>query len=161
MMTNLDVYRFSYSAEWRTKLFEPSHCFDGQLIYREGVLTDTYWGIEPRGDGGRRFSQQEAEQKGALTFVCNLNDVEQIQEHLFPQYADGDAFNLSHQHGCYKYFVVKKGARKSTEKRLAILAERVKTAKHEAEYAMRAAFNRIEQCQEQRYRLESGEDISV
>jgi hypothetical protein len=161
VMRELDVYHFTYNAEQQAKIFESHHCFDGQLIVRGEKLVDTYWGLDPRGYDGRSFTLAEAQQKGILTFICNLNDVEKIAEWLYPQYADGDAFNLSHQHGCYKYYVAKKGAKKSVEKRLAIIEERIKKAKSDAEYAVRRAFEAIEQGHEQSARLAAGEDISV
>lgn len=160
-MRELDVYRFSYNEHTLAKMFEPHHCFDGQLVYRYGYLLDTYWGFDARGNMGRRFTPAEARAKGTLTFVCNLNDTEPIQDYLFPQYDEADRFNLCHQHGCYKKFAIRKGATKSLQKRLEILDARVKEAKQDAERAMRSAFWCIERSLEQRRRLEFGEDISI
>lgn len=165
-MKDNDVYNFSYNDVERQKAARGwggalDHCFDGQLIVKNGTLFDTYWGFDPRGDCGRRFTEAEALGKGTLTFVCNLDDVEKISEHLYPQYEHGDAFNLSHQHGCYKYFVVKKSVKKSVKKQLAILDERIRKAKSEADFAMRAAFGCIERCHELAVQLAAGEDVSV
>src|ERR1051325_4089891 len=116
-----DVYQFVYSEEsWKRAKSGVGHgdlrwCFDGQLIFRDGLLCDTYWGLDWRGDTGRYFTIAEAVAKGTLTFVCNLNDVEKIPDYDFPLYAAGDAFNLTHQHGCYKYFVKRRGAKKDAE----------------------------------------------
>lgn len=160
-MKNNDVYRFQYNDEQRKKIFMSDHCFDGQLVFRDGMLYDTYWGLDLRGLDGRCFTPEEAVQHGELTFVCNLDEVAKVSEHAYPQYADEDSFNLSHQHGCYKYFAVRKGAKKSVAKQLAILDERVKRAKEEAGSAMRAAFNCIERSHEQAVRLAAGEDVSI
>jgi hypothetical protein len=160
-MKENDVYRFQYNAEEAQKIFEPHHCFDGKLVVKGGMLIDTYWGLDPRGDMGRRFTEEEAKRKGTLTFVCNLDDVVKIPEYLYEQYEEEDAFNLSHQHGCYKHFVIKRGAKKSVKKQLAILEERVKQVKHEAERAMHVAFATIERSYEQAARLVAGEDVSL
>lgn len=156
-----DVYRFVYNEHTRAKMFEPHHCFDGQLVYRSGVLADTYWGFDVRGDTGRRFTPAEARAKGTLTFVCNLNDIEPIQEYVYEQYDEADRFNLCHQHGCYKKFAIRRGATKSRVRQLAILDQRVKDAKREAASAMERAFHCIERCQEQRRKLEAGEDVYI
>ena len=126
-----DIFRFSYSDESRAKKFEPYHCFDGQLLaVKEGdgiVLLDTYWlyQFQPSGDG-RRFTEATAKEQGALTFVCNLAEVDKVHSESETQYFDAaDVFDLSSQHRCYPYFAVRKGAERSKEKMLSVLQEKM------------------------------------
>ena len=97
-----DVYRFSYNELAWVRAKKYGHgdlhwCFDGQLVFRDGLFCDTYWGLSWRGTDGRHFTVAEAMTSGTLSRVCNLNDVEKIREDEYPLYAEGDAFNLSHQ----------------------------------------------------------------
>jgi hypothetical protein len=111
-----DVFRFSYNDEAAKKRFDPYHCFDGQLIalkHVDGIrLVDTYWSDNTGGS----FTIEEALSQGTLTFVCNLQDVEKANEDVGKYYDDTDWFNLSRQHGCYKEFAVRKGAKRSAAK---------------------------------------------
>lgn len=58
-----DVYRFVYSDESWTKAKngmghgDLNWCFDGKLVYRDGLLCDTYWGLNWHGDNGRYFRE--------------------------------------------------------------------------------------------------------
>lgn len=136
-----DVYRFVYSAEsWEKAKSGLGHgdlhwCFDGQVIYRDDRLCDTYWGMDWRGDNGRSFTLAEARAKGTLTFVCNLNDVEKIRPEEHELYAAGDAFNLSHQHGCYRHYVKRKGAKRDKDRQLAALSRKVQSARDDLDRA--------------------------
>ena len=123
-----DVFRFQYSEEsWRKAKEGLGHgdlnwCFDGRLIYNGEVFLDTYW-MSSKYDGSRRvgfdltawssvktMSIEKAAADGTLTFVCNFNECEPIDVGEFSLYAGGDAFDLTHQHGCYKFFLRRKGA---------------------------------------------------
>jgi hypothetical protein len=165
VMREGDVFRFHYSAQsWeRAKhgFGDLNWCFDGQLFYERGMLHDTYWGFRVHNDSGRRFTPAEAEAQGTLTFVCNLNDVRDVPEHQWIQYDEADRFDLRHQNGCYKRFVVKKGANRSVEVRLQVLRERVAAAQRAVESAQRNAYFIVERCTEQRLRLEAGEDVLI
>ena len=129
-----DVYRFCYNKIWIEKIFMPDHCFDRQLIVRgdeNGLyLRDTYWGSGE----GKSFTLEEALKKGILTFVCNLDDVEEIKEYDTQYYADGDIFDLSSQHHCYRKFYIKKGVSRLSEKMKAVLNEKITKSKHEIEW---------------------------
>lgn len=124
-----DVFYFSYKPEVREKLSYPDHCFDGQLVAKkydgEIVLVDTYWG-----SGDRHFTIGEAEKKGKLTFRFNVGEVETTNEDVERYYKKEDWFNFSHQHGCYKQFVIRKGAKKDKEIMLTSINEKLRE-KHE------------------------------
>lgn len=167
-MNDGDVFRFQYNEVERKKAAEGwagilDHCFDGQLVWHaeRGFFHDTYWGFDVHDNSGVRFTLEEAERKGALTFVCNMNEVERIDERLYPQYADGDAFNLSHQHGCHKLYAIRRGAKKSLEKQLAILETRTEKAKRDADSVVHYAFHEIERSQQLAARLKAGEDVPL
>lgn len=162
-----DVYRFAYSqAEWERARSGLGHgdlhwAFDGQLVYRDGLLCDTYWGLGWRGDTGRRFTVAEATTRGELKFVCNLNDVEKIPDHEYPLYAEGDAFNLSHQHGCYKHFVRRKGAKKSPDLMRAAVHRKVADAHSELERAARNLEWAVVRREQLLPRIDAGEEPSI
>lgn len=139
-----DVFRFSYSTEYRAKLFMPDHCFDGQLValdYCESIiLFDTYWlhGFKPS-EGGAQFTQEEALARGELTFVCNLNDVEMIDKGRAQYYDDADIFNLSYQHQCSPYFAIRKGAERSQAK----MSRKIEEKMQEERRSIESAISRI------------------
>lgn len=163
-----DVYRFSYNqATWeRAKAGKMGHgdlhwCFDGQLIVRHGLLCDTYWGLTWGGDTGRTFSLEKAQEQGTLTFVCNVNDVEKIRPDEYELYADGDAFNLTHQHGCYKHYVKRRGARKDKERMVAVVNRKVREARSQVESALRDLEWAVRRCEQLTPRIEAGEEPSI
>lgn len=134
-----DVYSFYFNEEYRNKHSYSNHCFDGQFVVKqeedgEFYFLDTYWaskhdGFKHWGDH-RTMSVENAIKNGTLKFICNLDDVEEIREHDMIYYADEDLFNLSYQHGCYKFFVKKKGAIRSAEKMEAVILERISSSEH-------------------------------
>lgn len=156
-----DVFAFSYSEETYAAAGgrDLRWCFDGQLVYRDDLLNDTYWGLGRSYGEGRHFTVEEAKAKGALTFLCNLNDVEQIQEYEFPLYAEGDAWNLSHQHGCYRYFVRRKGAKKSADLMRQALHARVETERSNVTSAIRTLEWAITRREQLLPKIDAGEEV--
>lgn len=139
-----DVFRFHYFERAKYS----GHCFDGQLVVMERygglVLCDTYWGFNRCDQDTKRFTPEQAEREGELTFVCNLGDVEEIKDYEAPLYADGDTFNLSHQHGCYRKWAKRKGARRdraailrNAQEKLADARRKAQSAMHSVEWAAR------------------------
>jgi hypothetical protein len=131
-----DVYSFSYNEEFRKNHSGDLYwCFDGQLVVKrkagdELYLEDTYWISE-----NRKFTLKEAQEKGNLTFKCNLDEVEELNEHNLCYYDDNDIIDLSYQHHCYTRYVLRKGATRSKEKMLSIAKEKIDNAQHKIEYA--------------------------
>lgn len=160
-----DVYRFAYNeASWERARSGMGHgdlnwAFDGQLVYRNGRLRDTYWGLNA--SDGRSFSVAEAKAAGALTFVCNLNDVEKVPEYEYRLYADGDAFNLSHQHGCYRHFVKRCGARKDAERMREAVHRKVQDAKDAIERATWKLECAVRERELALPRIDAGEEPSI
>lgn len=140
-----DVYSFAYKPEFRKSLFDPYHCFDGQLVVKQSehrglYLEDTYWGY---GDS-RTFTPSEAQEKGELTFKCNLDDVEVIGAHDLAYYADEDIFNISHQHNCYQKYAKKKTAVRNLEKMKSVVSLRIDDEKSK----IRSAENNLKHLNE-------------
>jgi hypothetical protein len=160
-----DVYRFVYNQEaWDRARAGLGHgdlrwCFDGQLVWRDGRLHDTYWGF--RMHDGRKLSWGEAERDGTLTFVCNLNEVEKIREEEFELYADGDAFDLTHQHGCYKYFVKRVGAPKDKGRMTAAVNRLVTEAHSQIEKAVRNLEWAVRRREQLLPKIEAGQEPSI
>jgi hypothetical protein len=160
-----DVFSFRYNEEETKKRFEPYHCFDGQFIVKqrengELYLMDTYWASKY--DGFKHWSDykwktiEDAQKQGTLTFICNLDEVEEIQEHDLQYYADEDLFNLSYQHGCCKFYVKRKGAKRSIDKMLQSIRQKI-----EDEHSkIRSAENSLKWLNETLKKIEAG-DTSV
>ncbi len=155
-----DVFRFRFSAEEIKKRPYPWHCFDGQLVVRarkDGslYLVDTYWAFGSYGDS-KSFSLEAIENIGTIEYVCNLDDVEKMNEWENMYYSDEDIFNLSYQAGCYKYWVKKKGAVRSLDKMLKSVTEKIE----QAERDIKSAEWRKSCLEESKAKIESG-DSSV
>lgn len=142
-----DVFRFSYSEAERAKRFEPHHCFDGQVVVRGGKLCDTYWGFD--GNEPRIVTPEQ----GELRFLCNLGDVRDIRPHEERHYAPEDVFNLSYQHGCYKRYVVNKGAAPNAERMLKEIAEKM----HDTERQIQSACRSLMELAVVKSRIEAGD----
>lgn len=126
-----DVYKFQYNEKHRTQMYDPYHCFDGQLIAKIGnvgylYLEDTYW----NSGGNRRFPLEQALKQGTLTYICNLDEIEKISESDMSYYADEDVFDLSTQHHCYKAFYKRKNAEKSFDKMERVLIRKIEEIEH-------------------------------
>jgi hypothetical protein len=147
-----DVYRFHYSEaasqRWRT---DPLWCFDGQVVVRKGRLCDTYWGFDA--SEPRIVTPSE----GEMVFVCNLGDVRYVKHYETRQYDGGDVFNLSHQHGCYKLFAVRKDAQPSANRMLMEIRIKEDAVRQEMESTVRHAAFTLVQLGEMRARIEAGD----
>lgn len=141
-----DVYSFRWSPEYYKNNSYPDHCFDGQFIIKqredgELYFMDTYWASKHDGfkhwSSSRSYTLEQALKNGSVTYVCNLDDVEEIQKHDLIYYADEDLFDLSYQHGCYGYYVKKKGAVRSPEKMRAVILNRIGENEHKISSAQR------------------------
>lgn len=149
-----DVFRFSYSQAERDKAAQGwagslNHCFDGQVVCRDGKLCDTYWGF----DAGEPRIVTPAH--GELTFVCNLADVRDIREYETRWYDAADVFNLSYNHGCHKRFVVKKDAQPSAARMIEETRKKEAEIRHNIEHGMRTLCD----LAVLRHKLETG-DVS-
>lgn len=151
-----DVYNFNWNAEeynkqsWQGSL---RHCFEGLLVVMEGhvynnktskydkkiMLVDTFWGIN-REENNQRFTLEEAQKRGTLNYYCNLNEIEKVEKYHLDNYDDNDLFRLHDQHACVDscvYWYKKKGAKKSPQKKIKVLQEKINKEKSDIEYSVR------------------------
>jgi hypothetical protein len=162
-----DVFAFSYNQAARARARDGlghgdlSWCFDGQLVWRRDHFVDSYWGIEAGVVDGRKMTWSEALRDGSLRFLCNLNDVESIREDQYPLYGDGDAFNLSHQHGCHKFFVKRRGAKKNKARMAEAVEAKVTSARSEVDRAVNALMYAVARRAELLPLIEAGEEPSI
>lgn len=149
-----DVYRFRY------KIYK-AWCFDGKLIVRKDkngnlYLQDTYWGFNS--NENKSFTLEQALEEGYLTFLCNLDEVEECTVFDLDYYADEDLFNLSYQHGFYKLYYKRKGAVKSPEKMKNVLMQKIKSTEEDIEWSQ----GRLKRLKEKLEKLNSGDvDICI
>jgi hypothetical protein len=152
-----DVYRWRYTDEIIAR--RRGHvtsgtiywCEDQQAIVRNGTLYDTYWAGHRLSPCGDQHAKNLADVE--LEFVCNWNDIEYIEPHAVKNYDAADVFDLSYQHGCYKYFAIKKGAKPSTAAKLEWLYKKRAEIMREIESHIR----HLELLAKQQARLEAGD----
>ena len=133
-----DVFLFRYSDEYREShnKVDLNWCFDGKLIAHDYdgkiMLVDTYWGVASE---SRRFTVEEALEKGELHFLCNLDDVETIKEYEICYYGRENVINLSSQHGCRERYVVKKNAKRSKDSMVNHIKEKIQEYQSKIDWA--------------------------
>lgn len=135
-----DVYR----ARWKERTWgdQKDHCFEGILVVLKKndnfILADTYWGI---GDSsGQVYTPERAEEKFELTYYCNLDEIDEINEYKTKYYDDDDIIYLSRQHACVdscKYYFIKKGAKRSQSKMVETLNKNIEDSKHTVDWETR------------------------
>ena len=151
-----DVFNFRYKPDEAKKRFEPYHCFDGTLVvkkYSAGFyLVDTYWSS---GDS-RTFTPDEAIEKGELTFLCNLEEMDDIKEMETLYYDDADIVKMHIHAGYRSRFLIKKGTQRSQAKMLQSIKQKI-----EDEHSkIRSAENSLKWHNETLLKIEAG-DTSV
>lgn len=151
-----DVFRFRYHEDEKREWGWDGryHCFDGTLkadVRDDGSITlrDTFWGDST----SRCFTPEEAQQKGALTFVCNLDEVDPIKEHNTVYYDDEDVFTLYIHSGYQNEYYLRRGAERSPEKMRAVLMQQEESAK----LAISSAERDLETIAHKRQLLEEGD----
>lgn len=149
-----NVYRFTWKPEEYKRRLDPNWCWDGQLVVfknsqSELMLYDTYW-CKPE----KSFTLEEILKMGNIKLICNLNDVEIVPETILKYYDDADIFNLSYQHGCYKKYVLRKGAQKSQKKMIQTLRNQIQGLENEIHYksnALKTAKENLQKVQDGDY----------
>lgn len=152
-----DVFEFRYKPEEEKKRSEPYHCFDGTLVVKrndngEIYLVDTFWG----GGKNRAFTPEEAIEQGELTFLCNLEEMVDIEEHETLYYDDADIVKMCIHGGYCNRFLIKKGTQRSQSKMLQSIRRKI-----EDEHSkIRSAENSLKWLNETLKKIEAG-DLSV
>lgn len=148
-----DVYKFEFHSHILKEAFMPRHCFDGVYVVLKNhrgelCLKDTYWTQYDN----RTTTLEDILKRGKLTFYCNLNNVEEISKNSLLYYSDEDIFDLSYQHGHYKRFSIRKGAKKNKDKIIKLIDEKIDRTKSELRYKK----NELELLNETRSKIVSG-----
>lgn len=152
-----DVFNFRYKPEEAEKRYAPYHCFDGTLVvkkYNDGEirLVDTYWG----GGDNRTFTPDKAIEQGELTFLCNLGEMVDIEEHETLYYDDADVVKMYIHAGYRNRFLIKKGTQRSQAKMLQSIKQKIEDENSK----IRSAENSLKWHNETLKKIEAG-DTSV
>lgn len=146
-----DVYQFRYNDG--KERFMPYHCFDGTLIAEKTnnglLLVDQYWSS---GYGGRRFTVEEAFKQGEMTFLCNLDEVDEISQGDTKYYNNEDVIHLRIHAGYKDRYFVKKGTQRSPQAMISYCNRKIESAKGDIEYAT----SEITRYEEKISKIESG-----
>ena len=145
-----DVYSFRYKDT--SEMFEPYHCFDGTLKCvktRSGLMfIDQYWS----GNDGRTFTIDEAFKKGTMEFLCNLDEVKEINKADAKYYDESDVIHLRIHAGYRDRFFIKEGIEKSAKKMISYCNRKISDAKSNIEMS----YREIERYAEKITEIESG-----
>lgn len=138
-----DVFNANYKKGFEKSQIELSWNLDCQLIARKDkdgdiVLFDSfgsaYYDFNDDGvydfsfPSSKMFFVENALKRFDLTFKCNLSDIERINYGDRHYYNEGDVFDLSYHENLYCLFFIKKGVKKSKEKLLNAIDEKLKDA---------------------------------
>lgn len=174
-----NVYEFSFSQEWlnreRSMIGDPHWCFDKQLVLgKDMVLRDTYWmhhNVTP-GDGNdqyasfvlhfpydvtKRFTLEEALERGSLKLICHLEDVREIREYETRHYEMTEWHNLTYHSGHRKWFVVNKTAERSVSKMMREVQDKLNITEREIASAVKRALFEVARLEVLKHRLEQGD----
>jgi hypothetical protein len=134
-----DVYRFRYSEEFikNNPNRDLYHCFDGILIERErnGVpyYEDTYWISD-----NRIFnSMEEMLNKGDIKLLCNLDEMEEIDEWRSKYYNEEDVVFLGIHKGYRSKYLIKKGTQMSKDVVIQGLKNKISELEENIQYETR------------------------
>lgn len=136
-----NIYLFRYNDAERERLgYSATHCFEG-ILHARNIngsieLVDTFWGLY--GDGCS-YTEEEARQKGTLTYYVNLSEIEPIGEHECVYYDSKDLYRISEQHACVPRCVFhykRKGAERSINKMLSVVNARILEKRRDVEIAI-------------------------
>jgi hypothetical protein len=157
-----DIFRWSYKDEQpeHRREWGRYHCKSCIAVAKAGMLHDTYWHYSPEkvggGMDGARWTYDEAVDRIHLEPVGNLAELEKKEEWHAAYYDDADCVNLNHSNSSRNNFYIRKGAQRSREKMLAVLAERIRQS--ESEISFRES--RLERDRQLQADLESGRDLA-
>jgi hypothetical protein len=133
-----DVYRFRYSEEFKkNNPRDLYHCFDGILIERErnGVpyYEDTYW----TSDNKIFASMDYIESLGDVKFICNLDEMEEIDEWKSKYYNEEDVVFLGIHKGYRSKYLIKKGTQMSKDVVIQGLKNKISELEENIQYETR------------------------
>jgi len=132
-----------FHARWKQREWgdHKNHCFEGIVVAmfdknNELWLVDTFWGIKCWDNKKWRYANFV--KLFNFTFYCNLKELQKIGRGELDYYDDKDVFYLHEQHACCescRYFYIKKGTKRSQQKMLTVLQDKIDRKKQEIQYA--------------------------
>lgn len=147
-----DVYRWSYrDPNTDHRSYGSYHCCSRIAVVYRGRLMDTYWQIGNSFSEGRSFGIDDIK-KLDLKFVANMDELEPAKEYQADYYDDVDIVSLNHANSPRGNFYLRKGAKRSQDKMLAVARQRLA----EAEADERTAVRRRTEISEIIDRIEDG-----
>ena len=148
-----DVYKFRYNEDYTKQNFEPYHCFDGILVVRKGkndlYFEDTFWSSDTS-----KFPITYFENKGDLTFLCNLDNVEEISEYYVKYY--DDVIILGMHKGYHTKYYIQKGQQRSKSKIIKEIEKKI----FDDEETVKYALDRIERSKKLLEEINNGKNIN-
>lgn len=144
-----DVYRWSYRD---TKAHESYWCCSCIAIVHHGRLRDTFWQIGASFNDGRSFGAEDLP-KLELKYIGNLSELDKVPEYQADYYDDADIVDLNHSNQSTGNFYLRKGAKRSLSKMLAVAREKLEISIGDER---RAAWNSA-RLRESIARIEAGD----
>ena len=155
-----DIFRWHYKDEpaGDRRQFSRYHCKSQIAVARNGKLTDTYWCYSLEKAGGSdcaQWSFDSATKELDLTRLGNLSELDKSPDYFSMFYAEADCVNVNHPNSPRGNFYVRKGAARSKERMLEVLAERIAESEREIGYRQ----SNIARDREYQAAIERGDDL--
>jgi len=144
-----DIFRWHFLTPGDDRAYGRYHCCSRIAIARNGRLRDTYWSS---GNDGRSFGPDDLPNL-ELTPLGNLAELERAEEWKADYYDDSDIVDLNHSNSTRGNFYLRKGAKRSPAKMLAVARNKLERAQADE----RSARWRQEQLCAAIARIEAGE----
>jgi hypothetical protein len=128
-----DIYLWNYrDPTTDNRSWGSYHCCSRIAVVTRGRLRDTYWSSgDARSFGAEDLSKLE------LTRIGNFSELEQAKEYQADYYDDADIVNLNHANSTSGNFYLRKGAKRSQDKMLAVANQRYAEAESDFHTARR------------------------
>lgn len=150
-----DVYRWNYRGPGTDdRLYGSYHCCSRIAIVHNGRLRDTYWQIGQSFSEGRSFAVEDLP-KLELNRLANLSELTPAKEYEADYFDDADIVNLNHSNSPRGNFYLRKGAKRSPDKMVAIARQRFA----EAEADFHTARRRMDEIGQIIDKLEAGQIV--
>jgi hypothetical protein len=135
-LTEGDIYHWRYIEPDDTRQYGSYHCCSRIAIVNNGRLRDTFWQIGLSFNDGRSFGVEDLG-KLELKRLANLSDLVSAKEYEADYYDDSDIFDLNHSNSTRGNFYLRKGAKRSRDKMLAVANQRYAEAESDFHTARR------------------------
>ena len=132
-----DVFFWQWTDDARKSFTfgDPDWCVAHKAVVKNGFLVDLYWSSE-----SKSWKRDDIINRMVLTYRGNIHEMEPIHHYELRYYEDADVVDLTHSNHtkatCYR----RKGAQRSLNKALDILAQK----RSDAESDLRMAVSRLQ-----------------